>query len=282
MKDFSFVDETLDLNRAHAYRLSIQVGLNGFSFSILDLVRGKFVVLKHYDISSEPSADKKGDRIKQILSSDKHLAPSFKKTVALIATQKSTLIPASYFQEQDLKKYLMFNHDMDELDEIHYNHLKGIEAYNIFSLPNPISNAIINHFGSVGYYHQSLPFIEYHLDNSPADKKIAALAIYDQFVDIGIFSRDKLHFYNTFHWTAPEDILYYLMYIYKLLNLDVKGNDLYISGKTNNQKDLKSLIGQYIKKLHFQKPPGEFTYSYTFRREPVQYFTNLFRLSLCV
>jgi hypothetical protein len=282
MKDFSFVDETIDLNRAHAYRLSIQVSLDGFSFSILDMVRGKFVVLKHYDLSQEYSYDEKGAKLRNILGGDTHLQPPFKQTLAMVATRKSTLLPSAYFQEDHLKKYLEYNHDMEEIEEIHYNHLQEINAYNIFSLPSPISNALIDHFGSVSYYHHGIPFLSYHLQNAPDHKKITGLSVYDHFIDIGIFSREKLHFYNTFQWSAHEDILYYLLYIYKQLELDVSTHELYVTGSTENQRELKKLIDGYIKKSHYQKPPGEFTYSYTFRKELANCYTNLFRLSLCV
>lgn len=282
MKDFSFVDETLDLNRAHAYRLSIQVSLDGFSFSILDLVRGKFVVLKHYDLSQQKGYDQKADKLRQILSSDKHLHPSFKQSVALVVTRKSTLIPETYFQEKDLKSYLSFNHDLDELDEIHFNHLEEIRAYNVFTIPNPISNTLLEHFGNIPYYHHGQPFLQYQLDNASPAKKTAALSIFEQFIDIGVFSGNNLLFYNTFQWSTHEDILYYLLYVYKQLNLDVNSNELQISGSTRDQKNLKKLIDQYIKKSHLQRPPNDYTYSYTFKNQQAQHFTNLFRLNLCV
>jgi hypothetical protein len=282
MKDFSFVDETVDLNRAHAYRLSIQVSLNGFSFSILDMVRGKFVVLKHYDLSPMSNHDQKADKVKQILASDKHLQPSFKESVALVVTRKSTLMPASYFQSENLKSYLAFNHDLDELDELHFNPLQEIDAYDVFTIPNPLSNTILDHFGKIPYYHHGLPFLHYHLDNASGARKIAALSIFEGFIDIGVFSENNLLFYNTFQWSTHEDILYYLLYVYKQLKLDVSSNELYICGSTGDQKDLKKLIDQYIKKSHLQRPPNDFTYSYTFKNEQTHHFTNLFRLNLCV
>ena len=282
MKDFSFVDETVDLNRAHAYRLSIQVSLDGFSFSILDMVRGKFVVLKHYDLSQQKGYDQKADKLRQILSSDQHLHPSFKQSVALVVTRKSTLIPETCFQEKDLKSYLSFNHDLDELDEIHFNLLEEISAYNVFTIPNPISNILLEHFGKIPYYHHGLPFLHYQLDNASSAKRTAALSIFEQFIDIGVFSGKNLLFYNTFQWSTHEDILYYLLYVYKQFNLDVNSNELQISGSTSDQKELKKLIAQYIKKNHLQRPPNDYTYSYTFKTQQTQHFTNLFRLNLCV
>lgn len=282
MKEFSCVDETLDLNRAHTYRLSIQVSLNGFSFSILDQVRGKFVVLRHHDLSTLPSSEEKGARLSTIIANEPYLKPSYRESIAMVSSGKSTLIPSAYFREQDVKKYLEFNHDMDELDEIHYNYLQPTDAYTIFSIPNPLTNPIIEHIGRIEYYHHQLPFITWQLDNSPSHKKIAAISIYENFADIGVFSKNKLHFYNTFNWSAMEDLLYYILYVYKQHKLNVSANDLYISGNTSSLKELKDLIGRYIKKIHDQKPPDAFTYSYTFKKETARHFTNLFRLNLCV
>ncbi len=281
MKDFAFVDETLDLNRAHAYKLSIQLSLNGFSFSILDQVRGKFVVLKHRALDPSATLDQKAAAIEQILAGDEHLQGGFQKVNALIDTPRSTLIPAGYFQIEHLKKYLTFNHDLDELDEIHYNYLSEIQAYQVFALPNPLSNALRNHFNQIDYYHQGLPFMRYHLDNATGSKKWVGASIFEGFMDVGVFSKQQLHFYNTFRWTTPEDMLYFLLYIYKQFSLDAGSNELHLSGQAQDNTPVKKLIDQYIEKSHYHKPPAEFTYSYTFSRDSTRHFTNLFRLNLC-
>jgi hypothetical protein len=282
MKDFSCVDETLDLNRAHAYRLSIQVSLDGFSFSILDQVRGKFVVLKHRNFSPGPTPDDRAEELDSFLSGEETLQSGYKKSLAMAATRKSTLIPEPFFREDHLKQYLAFNHDMDELDEIHYNYLPEIDAYTVFAVPNPISNVIRKHLHGVTYFHQGLPFIRWHVDNATGLKKTVAISLYGAFLDIGVFSKDKLHFYNSFSWSTPEDILYYILHIYRQFTLDVSLNRLYVTGHTRRQDDIKKLIRRYIKKVHFLEPPEEYTYSYTFQSETARSFTNLFRLNLCV
>jgi len=51
MHNISLIDETLDKNLTANYNLSIQVSLDGFSFCIKDLIRNKYIVLKHIDFS---------------------------------------------------------------------------------------------------------------------------------------------------------------------------------------------------------------------------------------
>ncbi|MFP4620857.1 MAG: DUF3822 family protein [Bacteroidales bacterium] len=283
MEDFSFVDETIDLNRAHSYRLSIQLSLNGFSFSILDQVRGKFVALKHIPLEKESTDDQKGDQIQEIFNSDDCLNVDYKKVLLLFVSPRSVLIPSSYFKQKDIIQYFKFNYDLRELEEIHFNYIPGIEAYNIFSLPNPISNVILRKFNNAGFYHQGLPIIDFNINNTPVNHNTySLLSLYENFFDIGVLYRDRLLLYNSFDWLSYEDVLYYLLYAYKQLNLDAKENELYVTGDLESRKELKRIIRMYFKKVHFQKPPSQFTYSYTFKKDKSNYFTNLFRLNLCV
>ena len=41
-------EESFDLEKTYEYILSIQVSLDGFSFSILDITRKKYLALKSY------------------------------------------------------------------------------------------------------------------------------------------------------------------------------------------------------------------------------------------
>jgi len=53
MNDIRFLDEALDINKTITYHLSIQAGLDGFSFVIFDPSRNKFIALKHYGFPEE-------------------------------------------------------------------------------------------------------------------------------------------------------------------------------------------------------------------------------------
>ncbi len=282
MKDFSFVDETLDLNRAQSYRLSIQFSLNGFSFSILDLVRGKYILLNHSSFQDNQSYEQKGDKVREIIQSSSYLQADYKDITALIINPKSVLIPETFFNQQDLKTYFEFNHDLHELEELHFNHIKGIHAYSVYPLPNPVSNVLTEKYDKISFYHQSVPIIDYAMFSARSSKTHVLLSIYEGFMDIAILNQKKLFLYNSFFWSTPEDMLYFLLYAYKRLNLDVKENELYITDHFEKTRILEKLVKPYIHKVHFQKPPLAHTYSYTFLKDHTIAFINLFRLNLCV
>jgi len=280
MKDFSFVDETFDINRTNTYERSIQVSLNGFSLSVLDLIRNKFTLLKHYDLSDKFSYEDKADEIKRIIQKDKHLNATYKHTKTLVISPKSVLIPNELFDQNFVKKYFEFNHKLEELEEIHFNYNKTIQAVNLFTIPNPISNTLFEAFGKTNLHHQFTPFHTHHL-RQHYENPVVAVYIYEDFIDIGVFQDQKVKFYNNFLIQSKEDILYFILYAYKQLKLSRSGDDLYISGNLKLFPELETFLKQYIKKIHFQKAPREFTYSYTFKKEQMNHFTNLFRLKLC-
>lgn len=280
MKDFSFVDETFDINRTNTYERSIQLSLNGFSLSVMDLVRNKFTLLKHYDLTNKLSFDDKADEIQSIIQKDKHLNAPYKYTKALVISPKSVLIPNELFDQNFAKKYFEFNHKLEELEEIHFNYNNTIQAVNLFTIPNPISNVLFEAFGKINLYHQFTPFHNHHL-RQHYEKNITAVYLYENFIDIGVFQDQKLKFYNNFLIQSREDILYFILYVYKQLKLSRSENDLHISGNLKVFPELDALLKQYVKKVHFQKAPKDFTYSYTFKKDQMNHFTNLFRLKLC-
>ena len=280
MKNFSFIDETFDINRTNTYERSIQVSLNGFSLSVLDLVRNKFILLKHYNLKHKISSEEKADEIQSIIDKDQYLKASYKNTKTLVVSPKSVLIPNELFEQNFAKKYFEFNHKLEELEEIHFIENNSIQAVNLFTIPNPISNVLFDTFGKTSIYHQFNPFNAYYLRLHP-ENTIAAVHLHEDFIDIGVYGNRKLKFYNNFLINSKEDILYFILYTFKQLNLSRTENEMYISGNLHLYSGLERLLRQYIKKIHIQKVPKDFTYSYTFKKNEMNHFTNLFMLQLC-
>lgn len=280
MKNFSFVDETFDINRTNTYERSIQFNLNGFSLSVLDLVRNKFILLKHYNLRHKVSFEEKADEIQSIIDNDEHLKASYKITKTLVVSPKSVLIPNELFEKNFAKKYFEFNHRLEELEEIHFNENKSIQAVNLFTIPSPISYVLFDSFGKTPIYHQFNPFNAYYLRFSP-ENRVSAVHLHEDFIDIASYGNRRLKFYNNFMIKSKEDILYFILYTFKQLNLSRTENELHISGNLNLHSGLESLLRQYIKKIHIHKAPKDFTYSYTFNKDQINHFSNLFRLQLC-
>ena len=283
--DIVFIDETFDLNQTKNYHISIQAGLNGYSFSVLDTIRNKYILLKHIAFSSEEMTSSLfEEKIIEVQDNDEFLARDYKSVFFSYQSPKYTLIPAPLFNKDNLKTFFEFNHILDDLDQIHYNELKSIDAYNLFVIPSELSNIVHKSFRNVKFFHQVTPLIENGLINHGrrSSEKVVITNLYGNFIDILVVRRDNLLLCNTFPWKNENDLVYFILYVYEQLKLKGEESPLFISGEMKKNSSTNELLKSYIKNIGFEKRNDHFIYSYTFDEIDSHWFTNLFNLRLCV
>jgi hypothetical protein len=225
-----YVDKSYCLTENKNYRLSIQVSLNGFSFCIYDLDKQKYVVLKHFSYS-ENIADinvwvKEINRIAESITDNLTVVkPPIK---CLFISRKNVLVPKSVFSTNNIKSYISFFFQLDELDEIHYRYIPEIEGYCCFALPSPVVSKIISRFGKSDLYNQTYQAIRRVKDY----KTRINIVFCDNFIDISIFKNDKLILNNSFEIFDIKDVIYYISSVSD--RFDVHNIPIYISGNISN------------------------------------------------
>ncbi|NOQ27702.1 MAG: DUF3822 family protein [Bacteroidales bacterium] len=281
MQDFAFIDETLDINLTQSYYLSIQLSLNGLSFCIHDPVRKKYIAYSYKNFDSELSFDDYLNTIEDYLSKNDLLNQEYKISKLIWISNKNTLIPEIYFKPNDLKKYFEFNQKLNELDEIHYNKLRFVDAYSVYVVPNQIANIFIKQFQGLKFYNQQTPFINRFLFKHHSDTIKVFVNINDEFIDLCIRENGKLLLYNNFTFKTDSDIIYYIMYVFNQFDLNPENTELILSGLVDKKSSVYSNLRGFIGQLRFDKLSEDFSYSYTFNKIPAHSFTNLFNLQLC-
>jgi hypothetical protein len=282
--DIVLIDETFDLNQTKNYHISIQAGLNGYSFSILDPQRNKYILLKHIPFLQEISLSELEEKVSDIQGNDEFLTREYKSVYFSYQSPRYTLIPGPLFNKDNLRTFFEFNHVLEDLDEIHYNGFKNIDAYNLFVIPAELSRLAYRSFVDVRFFHQSTPLIEHGLmsHGGKSSRKTVVVNIYGNNVDIVVIQGDNLLLCNTFPWKDEKDLVYFILYVYEQLKLDGTETPLYLSGEISKSSPLNELLKSYIRKIGFEKRNDHFIYSYTFNEMDYHRFINLFNLKLCV
>jgi hypothetical protein len=243
-----YVDKSYCLTVNKDYRLSIQVSLNGFSFCIYDTDKHKHVALKQFSYS-ENIADinlwaKEINRIAESMTDD---IATVKATIkCLFISRKNVLVPKNVFSANDIKSYISFFFQLDELDEIHYRYIPEIEGYCCFALPSPIVSKIISRFGKSDFYTQSYQVIRRARSYSTGMN----IVFCDNFMDISIFKNNSLVLNNSFEIFDIKDIIYFVSAISDKFAL--KDIPIYISGNISNSeiKKLKKFFPFIIQEQH--------------------------------
>jgi hypothetical protein len=281
MPDIDLIDRSLDRENTQKYHLSIQAELNGLSFCILDIEERKYIGLRNYSFGNIFSIEEYVNRLAELFKEDGLLNIKFKSVSFIYLTRKSTLIPQSYFDKTDLKTYFKFNQSINELDEINYNYLSEINAYNVFVIPNYIANEAIKWFGSIKLFHQATPFIK-SIFAKDADREADCVYvnINNRFIDIAVASKEQLYLYNTFQYQNETDLLYFVLYIYKHLNMHTQRNKLLISGEQSDNIKYYNALKKYIKSISYLEP-FDFLFSGVLDHMDKHKFLNLLNLVSC-
>ncbi|MEA3316725.1 MAG: DUF3822 family protein [Bacteroidota bacterium] len=282
MQDFEYIDETLDTSLTQSYILSIQVSLNGFSFCILDKVRKKYIVLKHINIDHNLHQEDFLDTLEDIIENNELLNNNnFLSSKLIFVNNKSSIIPTSLFNKNDLIKYIKLNHHINELDEIHYQKLSYINAYSVFTIPNLVANIFAKKFKNIKFYNQNIPFINFAMLKHHNDNAKVSVNFNNDNIDIAVIKNGELLLSNNFKLKNISDATFYIMYVFKQLELNPEKNHLFLSGLIDKTSAYFLDLKKYVRFINFEKKSEEYTNSYTFKNIYQHTFLNLQNLINC-
>jgi hypothetical protein len=281
MHDIRFLDETLDISKTLSYHLSIQAGLDGISFVLFDPSGYKYIALKHYGFGEEIPEYRYPDYLQDLFKKDEFLQKEYLSIYCIWNNSRTTLLPAVLFEKEKLRQYFEFNQVLNDLDELHYNHIKSLDAHLIFPVHHEIANIFIRQYPTMKFFNQATPFIEYTLNHSSGTSDSVHLNIHENFFDILVMRNNSLVLHNTFNFRYEQDLTYFIMNVYDKVFLDPASIPVYISGAVEKNSSLVNWIRKFIKTVNFCELDNRFRYSHAFNRIPDHFFINLFNLYLC-
>jgi len=279
MLQFELLDETLDLNQTHKYHLSIQADLDEILFALLDTSSRKYLGLKHYTFSELQTENELYDQMEKLIREDPMLRSSYSSVVCMHPDRRSTFLPAALFNRDHLKSYFEFNHPLKDLDELHYNYIRHIDAYLVFPLYHEIANLCLRSWVNASFYHPVAVLLEELLGTG--NGLCVNLHFYGKHFDIIVNEAKQLKFHNNFIYRTEEDVLYFILFVFNRLGLDQESIPVYLSGKIDKFSGFPSLLRRYFGKLSFRHPPSEFIYPPAFDKLQQHIYLNLFKVYHC-
>ena len=279
MPEINILEKSIDQQALENSILSIQANLDGFSFCIYDPEKKIFTGFRSFKTDNVGLADRLVDKIEEIQKKDNLLKVPFRETRFIYLSQKSTLIPAAYFDETKLKTYFEFNHTIDELDEIHFNYISPANAYNVFALPTYIASAA--RFPNARFYHQSTPFINSILTNFAANKEVVFVNLNHSFFDIAVAGPKGLALYNSFAYQQESDLLYFILYVYNQLGLSLQHTELVLSGANADNARYYNALKSYITFVKYNSPDKKLEFISEFDKLNKYSYLNLFNVVNC-
>lgn len=279
----STFDKALQSEASKYCQLSIQISQDGFSFCIFDVNNNKYVGIEAYEFQNVSSVSVFNTIMTELIQKSDWLRTEFNKTNIIVDTPKSTLIPVTLFDHNQVASYLKLSYSPDLGDVIGNDNIRQLDAQNIYSIPDIIVKTLRQHFPKASIHHCASSLIESllvrykNLDTSP----IVFANVRKSWLDIIVLNKGKLQFFNSFRYKEKEDFVYFLIFVFEQLSLNPENIEVILLGEVPKESQLFDLTFQYVRNVGFMDRSNSNYYSYVFDNIPGHYYFNLLNLQRC-
>jgi len=276
-------DEALQKADSENYKLSIQLSLDGFSFSIFNEAQNKFLSIESVVFHNVKNAENFCTLFEDYFQNHSWLNLSFKRINILFESSNSTLIPTPLYDEKEKQNYTKLNFTLTDDQEIRTDKLANVDAYKLYSVPGQVIKLLNKLFPGYLIHSHAGILIESLLisnKNQPQYKR-CFVNVRNSYLDIIITDGSKLLYYNAFNYKTKEDFIYYLIFVLDQLKLNPEEIELVLSGYIDKNSKLFELVYKYVRNVSFPQLAASYKYSYIFNDIPAHHYFNLLNLYMC-
>ncbi|MEO5945632.1 MAG: DUF3822 family protein [Chitinophagaceae bacterium] len=250
--------------------LSLRIGKQHFAFAIANKSGLELYQLGYYSI------EEWNERWwQELIDSNPIFSTSFYEVLVAFDFSESLLVPYKEFKSEEADALLNISYGVNSLSTVISESITGWQLYNIYAIPVEVKDWISQKFPTARFWHQ------YSLDvrNSLAASAEGNLLVdfrKNEFVVIAS-GRSHILLTQTFEYTTPEDVLFYLLKICNQFSLSRETVQLQLSGLIDKQSSLYKELYQYFIKIDFRNAQWNTGAEY-----PAHFFTSLNDLAKCV
>ena len=248
------VPDTLTNDSAGKYIMSIRLRSDGLSFSCHDpSVGGSFFYQEvGFDRTIPFSA-----ALKDFFFENEFLTWNYKRTHVLCVTPTYTVVPKPYFLDDQKKELLGFC--FTKPDGFCLNDtLQDGDAEIVFSMEEEVygfcSRSLLHpHFSHPMKYVLAL----WRKQSLASDKRQLYAVVEQKRLDLACYKQGQLLFVNSFRIDNAEDVVYYILYVWKQLGLDQRADQLYLQSESSLRVSVAEILQTYLRKVSPMEIPAE-------------------------
>ena len=257
------IDKSLESDHFKKLILSIQLTLDGFSFSILNYEINKVVALVDYHFDNVKHPVQLLENIKEIYNDSSLLKMRFNEVKVAHVNSISTLVPVALFNDDNLKSYLNFNHKLLENEYLTYDLVGTSDIANVYSPFTEINNFLFDKYGEFVFKHFSSVLIENMIAQSKVNQDLKMFVhVQDNHFEIIVIENKKLILYNTFTYQTKEDFVYYILFVAEQLKQNPEEFELELYGDIEPYSELYAIVYKYVRNISFGKRLDKYKYSH--------------------
>lgn len=267
--------DTLTADSSGKYIMSIRLRSDGLSFSGYSPSESESFFYRNVEF----------DRTKPYISSLKEfffehefLTYSYRRTNLVCVTPQYTVVPEEIFTDKQKAELLSFAFSAPETKCLH--NLLGREAVEvIFGMDGEVYEFCSRSLTNPAFIHHISPqLVLWRQQGRTLIPRQLYVVLHRRMMDVVCFAQGKLLFANSFGYDKPDDILYYILYVWKQVGLDQEKDQLHIYGGVSLRNNITVTLRNYIQSVNPAEIPSE---AYLLGAGVVQAPLDLIALSVC-
>lgn len=235
--------------------LSIRISTDGLSFCTYSPTNDQAPQYITYPVKPIISM---AANLKAALQSVPVFREDFQRINVLISSPHFTTLPTSEFQREQAAEIYRFVFPHQENCHVSYNILKRSGMAILFGVNKNIHQMLLDEYPRARFYASASTLIEYLGEQSLGGKgKRMYVYLHEQHLanangllpremSVYCFDQGRILFANTYPIRTTSDCLYYILAVWKQLNLDVLNDSLHIVDDGSTCQDLMQSIRPYI------------------------------------
>lgn len=263
------------------YALTVLLGFDSVYYNIVD-ESNQVLVLRsfHFDHNKKFSIDKALD---STLEDDNYLKKLFKTTRILVNTVHYTTVPAKFFDVSQKQLYFKNINSIASDENIFLSEdIAHTDAVLVYPIEKDFHQKIVAAFPSAKILNSITTQAGYLLTqkklltSANGTDRTVHINFRDGYLQIFFYEGNQFVFSNNFKFSAPQDVVYYTLLIYKQFKLNPSIIPLHISGTITEDSDIYKFIYRYIGNAYFLPKPDALKLGNQFTGVPAFFYNDIF------
>lgn len=262
-------------DRPFSGSLLMQGGKGNFSYAVYDNDNSYFSAVESFNLQGITNSTELGETIRDIIRANDNLTRKFKSVTFSYISNRSTLVPNTLYDDSKKESFLSLNHFSESGDLIFSDRLTSPASRNLFYLPSSIERNLVKLFPGIAFKHQSTLLIEnfISLRKSGSDAQVFIHIQADQF-EIVVAENNSLKLFNSFRYQSTEDFIYFILFVFRQLKLDVETVKVELFGEVERGSAMFGVLQKYIREVSFGRLNAGL--APTLQKLPAHFFFSLF------
>jgi hypothetical protein len=245
-----FKADSFDFEKTNQYKLSIQVGLDGFSFLAVHPTEKKIVAFKStpLNISTEKLMAR---RLKEWLESEDFFKSSFNQVWVFVFTENFTIIPEEYNSKENQQDFASVLFDQNTDFTLIENKIEPLHSRLYFPVQSEIVEVLQLFFSNAKCFHPVSKFLQIPFHSNKRNS--AFIVSMKKYFYLIVKRNNKLLLAGSFLSSHQNDLVYNVLNAFQQLETARSETDLIIADVISDSTEIKSLLQPFFENISMLK-----------------------------